>query len=48
MEEVVLDVEMMNRPVLRHWQRKHSPDGCRLEHRAEGLIVVDVEALIEI
>jgi hypothetical protein len=47
MEEGVCHVELVNRPVHGQGQSQNSPDGGRLDHRTEGLVVVDPRALGE-
>jgi hypothetical protein len=46
-EEGVLDVELVHGPTPRDSQSQHSPDGDRLDDRAEGLIVIHSGALSE-
>jgi hypothetical protein len=46
-EESVRHVELVNRPVLGQGQSQNSPDGGRLDHWTEGLVVVDPRALGE-
>jgi hypothetical protein len=45
MEEVILDVELSNRPRSRDGDLKNKSDGGGLDDRAECLIVVDARAL---
>jgi hypothetical protein len=46
-EEGVLHVELVDRPVPRQSQSQNSLDGGRLDHRTEGIVVVDPGALGE-
>jgi hypothetical protein len=46
-QEGVLDVELVNWSAASEGQREHRADGGRLHNRAEGLIVVNSEALSE-
>jgi hypothetical protein len=46
-EEGVLHVELVDRQVPGQSQSQNSPNGGRLDHRTEGLVVVDPEALGE-
>jgi hypothetical protein len=46
-EEGVCHVELVDRPVPGQCQSQNSPDGGRLDHRTEGLVVVDPRALGE-
>jgi hypothetical protein len=46
-EEGVLDVKLVHGPTPEDSLSQHSPDGSRLDDRAEGLIVVHPRALIE-
>jgi hypothetical protein len=41
----VLHIKQMDRPGIGDSQRKHHADSGRLDHRAEGLIIVDAEPL---
>jgi hypothetical protein len=41
MEEGVLHIELVDRPVPGQRESQDSPDGDRLDHRTEGLVVVD-------
>jgi hypothetical protein len=47
-QERILHIELMNRPGVRDSQRKDGADRDRLDHWAEGLIVVDAESLGEV
>jgi hypothetical protein len=47
MEEGIPHVELVDRPVPGQCQGQNSPDGGRLDHRTEGLVVVDPRALVE-
>jgi hypothetical protein len=47
MEEGVLDVELVHGPTSGDSQSQHSPDGGKIDDRADGLIVVHTEALSE-
>jgi hypothetical protein len=47
MKEGVLDVELMDRPVLREGEGEHGADGGELDDGAEGLVVVHSRALGE-
>jgi hypothetical protein len=46
-QECILDIKLMNRPGARDGQGEHGADHGRLDHRAEGLIVVDAGSLCE-
>ena len=46
-EEGVIHVELMHKPIARESQRQHCADRGRFDHRAKGLIVVDFRALSE-
>jgi hypothetical protein len=48
MKECVLDVELMNVPGVHRGNAEHNAYGGRLDHGAEGLIIVDVVLLREI
>jgi hypothetical protein len=47
-QEHILHIKLMNRPVVRDGQGEHSADHGRLDHRAEGLIVVEAGSLGEV
>jgi hypothetical protein len=47
MQEHILHIMLVDMPGTGDGQRKHRADGGRLNHRAEGLIVVDVGPLGE-
>jgi hypothetical protein len=47
MQERVLHIKLVDRPETGDNQRKYRADGGRLDHRAEGLIIVDVGLLGE-
>jgi hypothetical protein len=44
-EEGVLHVELVDRPVPGQSESQNSPEGGRLDHRTEGLVVVDPRTL---
>jgi hypothetical protein len=44
-EECVLHVELVDRPVPGQSESQNSPDGSMLDHRTEGLVVVNSGAL---
>jgi hypothetical protein len=44
-EEGVVHVELVDRPVPGQSESQYSPDGGRLDHRTEGLVVVDLGTL---
>jgi hypothetical protein len=46
-QECILDIKLMNRPGARDGQGEHGADDGRLDHRAEGLIVVNAGSLCE-
>jgi hypothetical protein len=46
-QECILDIKLMNRPGARDGQGEHGADRGRLDHWAEGLIVVDARSLGE-
>ena len=46
-EERVLDVELVDRPVSCRGEMQHGPNGGRLDHRGEGLVEVQARALGE-
>jgi hypothetical protein len=46
-EEGVLHVELVDRPVPAQSESRNSPDGGRLDHRTEGFVVVDPRTLGE-
>ena len=47
MEESILDIKLMNGPAPRESKTENYADGSGLDDRAESLIVVHPEALIE-
>jgi hypothetical protein len=47
MQECVLHIKLVDRAGMGDGQGKHRVNGCWLDHRAEGLIIVDVRALGE-
>jgi hypothetical protein len=47
MKEGVLHVELVDRPITGQSKSQDSPDGGRLDHRTEGLVIVDPETLGE-
>jgi hypothetical protein len=47
MQKHVLYIELMNEPGAGESQGEHRADGGRLDHRAEGLMVVDAGPLGE-
>jgi hypothetical protein len=47
MQERVLHIKLVDRPETGDNQRKYLADGGRLDHRAEGLIIVDIGLLGE-
>jgi hypothetical protein len=48
MQERILRIKLMNRPGVGDDQGEHCVDHDRLDHRAEGLIVVDARSLDEV
>jgi len=47
MQESILDVELMNRPILRESHGQNSANSCRLDDWAESLIIINTGALCE-
>jgi hypothetical protein len=47
MQEYVLHIKLVDRPGMGDGQGEHRVNGCWLDHRVEGLIIVDVRALGE-
>jgi hypothetical protein len=47
MEKGIVDVELMDRPVLSDGNGQNCPNSCRLDNRTESLTVVDTGALGE-
>ena len=45
MQERVLHIQLMNRPIPRQGQRQNSADGGRFDDRAEGLIKINTRPL---
>jgi hypothetical protein len=48
MQEHILHIKLMNRPGAGDGQGEHGADHGRLDHRTEGIIVVDVGSLGEV
>jgi hypothetical protein len=46
-KESILDIQLMNRPVLRQCQGKNHTNGCWLDHWTESLIIINTWTLSE-
>ena len=47
MQESILDIKLMNRPILRESNCEHCANGSRLDHGTEGLIKINSKTLSE-